>query len=73
MYPAMPFKMAELWRRWNCSPLRDPADPNSGFFAPLEKLAEWGGEFSLKPGTPIVKGDALFMRADPAEPPPKGG
>ncbi|MFM9995399.1 MAG: class I tRNA ligase family protein [Phycisphaerales bacterium] len=71
LYPAMPFKMAELWRRWNCSPLRDPADPNSGFVAPLEKLAEWGGPHSLKPGTPIVKGDALFMRADPAEPPPK--
>ncbi len=72
MYPAMPSKMAELWRRWNCSPLRDPADPNSGFVAPLEKLAEWGGPHSLKPGTPIAKGDALFMRADPAEPPPRG-
>ncbi len=70
-YPAMPFKMAELWRRWNCSPLRDPADPNSGFVAPLEHLAQWGGPHSLKPGTPIQKGDALFMRADPAEGPPK--
>ncbi len=70
MYPAIPFKMAELWRRWSCSPLRDPADPNSGFIAPLEELAHWGGPHSLKPGTPIQKGEALFMRADPAEPPP---
>lgn len=71
MYPAMPYRMAELWRRWHCSPLRDPADPSSGFVAPLEKLAEWGGPHSLKPGTPIAKGDPLFMRADPAEPPPR--
>jgi methionyl-tRNA synthetase len=71
MYPAMPARMAELWRRWNCSPLRDPADPNSGFVAPLEDLARWGGPHALKPGTPIQKGDALFMRADPAEGPPK--
>ncbi len=73
MYPAMPSKMADLWRRWSCSPLRDPANPNSGFVAPLEELAQWGGPHSLKPGTPIQKGDALFMRADPAEPPPKQG
>jgi methionyl-tRNA synthetase len=69
-YPAMPEKMAELWRRWNCNHLRDPNDPNSGFVAPLAEFAQWGGPHSLKPGTPIRKGDPLFMRADPAEPPP---
>ena len=66
----MPEKMAELWRRWNCKHLRDPADYNSGFLAPLAELAEWGGPYSLQPGTVIRKGDPLFMRADPAEPPP---
>ena len=69
-FPAMPEKMAELWRRWNCTHLRDPNDPNSGFVAPLEELAQWGGPHSLRPGTPIRKGDPLFMRADPAEPAP---
>jgi methionyl-tRNA synthetase len=70
LFPAMPEKMAELWRRWNCKHLRDPSDPNSGFVAPLAELAQWGGPHSLKPGTQIRKGDPLFMRADPAEPPP---
>jgi methionyl-tRNA synthetase len=59
--PAMPFKMADLWQRWNCPPAAD---------TPLAELARWGG---LKPGTPIEKGEALFMRADPAEPPPGAG
>jgi len=70
LYPAMPAKMAALWRTWNCSPLNDPDDPESGFKAPLAELAEWGGAWSLKPGQRIAKGDALFMRADPAEPAP---
>ncbi|HZW10778.1 MAG TPA: methionine--tRNA ligase [Phycisphaerales bacterium] len=67
LYPALPFKMAELWRTWSCSPLNDPNDPNSGFKAPLAELAEWGGKWSLKPRQRIEKGDALFMRADPKE------
>ncbi|MBX3376321.1 MAG: class I tRNA ligase family protein [Phycisphaeraceae bacterium] len=59
--PAMPEKMADLWKRWNCTP-----PPG----VPLADLCQWGGPYSLQPGTPIEKGDALFMRADPAEPPP---
>ncbi|MCL4741458.1 MAG: methionine--tRNA ligase [Phycisphaerales bacterium] len=70
LYPAMPAKMAALWRTWNCSPLHDPEDPDSGFKAPLAELAEWGGAWSLRPGQRIAKGEALFMRADPAEPAP---
>lgn len=57
-YPAMPQKIAEFWRRWNCAP---PAG------VPLAALAEFGGAHSLKPGTKIEIGEALFMRADPAE------
>jgi methionyl-tRNA synthetase len=60
--PAMPEKMADLWKRWNCTP------PEG---VPLAQLAEFGGQYALKPGTPIEKGDPLFMRADPAEPPPQ--
>lgn len=68
--PAMPFKMAELWRRWNCNHLRNSADAESGFAAPLAELARFGGPFGLKPGQAIAKGDPLFMRADGAEPAP---
>jgi len=71
LYPAMPEKMAEVWRNWNCDHLNDPADANSGFRAPLRELAEWGGRFSLKPGQKIEKGEALFMRADVKEAAPE--
>jgi len=65
-YPAMPDKMAELWRRWGCDHLTDPNNPDSAFKAPLAELAQFGtGRFSLKPGQKITKGDPLFMRADP--------
>lgn len=70
LYPAMPDKMAELWRRWNCRHLVDPNDCNAAFVAPLAELAAWGGRFGLVPGQEIVKGDALFMRADAGEPAP---
>ena len=70
LYPALPNKMAELWRNWHCSPLHDPADPNSGFKAPLAELAEWGGAYSLKPGQKLDKFPALFMRASTDEAPP---
>lgn len=70
LYPAMPEKMADLWRRWNCDHLSDPADANSAFKAPLAELAEWAGPYGLKPGQQITKGDALFMRADAGDPAP---
>jgi hypothetical protein len=54
--------MADLWRRWNCTP-----PPG----VPLSELATFAHpKYGLRPGTPIEKGDALFMRADPAEPAP---
>jgi len=62
--PVMPEKMAELWRNWNCAP-----PPG----ATLEDLCTFGGQHALKPGQAIVKGEALFMRADPDEPKPGAG
>ena len=59
--PAMPQKMAQVLANWS-SPL--PAG------VALETLARRDGPHSLKAGTPIAKGDILFQRADPAEPPP---
>jgi methionyl-tRNA synthetase len=70
LFPAMPDKMAQLWRDWNCNHLNDPNDPDSGFVAPLDRLAEWAGDYGLKPGQTIVKGEALFMRADAKDPAP---
>mgnify|MGYP001234661982 CR=1 FL=1 len=68
LYPAMPEKMAALWKLWNCSPLTNPDDCNSAFKAPLSELAQWAHPtHGLKPGQKIAKGDALFMRADPKE------
>ncbi len=57
MSPAMPQKMASLWQTWNYTL------PT----ATLAELATFGGSASLKPNQTIAKGDALFMRADPAE------
>ena len=53
--PAMPNKMPDLWTNWGWSPA-----PGAG----LPALAEFGGEHSLRPGTQVRKGDALFMRAE---------
>jgi len=69
--PAMPAKMAELWRAWDCSPLNDPNDPDSGFKAPLSELTTWAHpDWGIRLGQTIRKGDNLFMRADPKEPAP---
>lgn len=61
MAPACPETMAKIWRYWSC----DPPENQS-----LGHMTQWGGEHSLKPGCRIEKGDALFMRIDPADPAP---
>ncbi len=61
--PAMPEKMADLLSRLG----QEGPDAQGRFARPLSELCAWGG---LKPGTPIVKGDALFPRADPEAPAP---
>lgn len=61
--PAMPTKMADLLRRFG----QEPPRADGSFSKPLAALCAWGG---LKSGTPIVKGDILFPRAEPDAPPP---
>ncbi len=58
LYPAMPDKIAEMWSRMGVQ--IEAGDT-------YDSLAQWGG---LKPGAAIVKGEALFPRADPAAEPP---
>jgi methionyl-tRNA synthetase len=70
LHPAMPAKTAEAWASWNCSPLKDPADPKAGFAAPLSALGAFAGPHGLRPGAPIAKGDPLFMRAKAEDPAP---
>lgn len=66
--PAMPGKMGDLLAR-----LGQPAPDAKGRFfvggvqVGLSELCAWG---RLAPGTPIVKGEALFPRADGALPAP---
>lgn len=72
LYPAMPAKMAQLWRDWDCAHLNDPGDHESGFVAPLAELAAWTGEHSIRVGQKISKGEVMFMRADAGEPAPIG-
>lgn len=55
--PALIGKMESLWKVWGCAPGE----------AGLEALCAFGGACGLKPGGKIAKGEALFMRADPAE------
>lgn len=59
--PTMPGKMSQLWQTWSCTPAAG---------VPLAQLADYHGPHALKPGTPLTKGEVLFMRADPAEAPP---
>ncbi len=59
--PALITRMPSLWTLWNCTP---PAGMR------LADVARFGGPAAIKPGTPLAKGEALFMRADPAEAPP---
>ena len=60
--PALPTKMAQLWREWQC-----PPPPG----ATLDQLCVFAGPHALRAGQRIAKGEALFMRADPAAPAPK--
>lgn len=71
LFPALPGSMARLWRAWDCSPLRDPDDPDSGLTAPLAELARWGGPHSLTSSHRLGAGPPLFMRADPSAAPPR--
>lgn len=59
--PAMPEKMASLWKAWNCAPAAGVT---------LDEAARFGGACALGEGAGIAKGEALFMRADAAEAPP---
>jgi methionyl-tRNA synthetase len=61
--PAMPTKMGELLRRLG----QEAPDDKGRFSRPLTELCRWGG---LKPGTAVVKGEALFPRWDAALPAP---
>ncbi len=61
MSPAIPEACARLWGSWSCP----PAEGES-----LAALANYDGPHALRPGSPLVKGEGLFMRADPAEAPP---
>jgi methionyl-tRNA synthetase len=60
--PVMPAKMAQVIADWSSVP------PEG---VPLEDLVRLDGPHSLRAGTPIRKGEILFQRADPAEPPPR--
>ncbi|MFG0282850.1 MAG: methionine--tRNA ligase [Phycisphaerales bacterium JB039] len=60
--PVMPQKMAQLQEAYGCAPAPGAA---------LDALCAWGGDHGLKPGAPIAKGEALFMRADIADAPPE--
>jgi methionyl-tRNA synthetase len=58
---AMPQKMADLWKRWSWT---FPEGRS------IEEIWSFGPAHGLRPGAAIDKGEALFMRADPAEPAP---
>jgi methionyl-tRNA synthetase len=59
--PAMPAKMAQVLADWSSVPLAG---------VPLSELARRDGPHALRAGAAIRKGEPLFQRADPAEPPP---
>ncbi|MCK6477809.1 MAG: hypothetical protein L6Q35_13370, partial [Phycisphaerales bacterium] len=62
--PALIGQMPRLWASWGCAP------PEG---AGLAELATFAGSHALRPGHRISKGEALFMRADPAEAAPVAG
>ncbi len=62
LYPVIPAKVEELWRRLGCDYAQQLA-ANGG----RGNLAEWVKWGQLKPGTPILTGDPLFPRFQPAK------
>jgi methionyl-tRNA synthetase len=60
LWPVIPFKCEEIWRRIGCSHYTE-ALANRG----RGNLAEWVKWGKLKPGTPLLTGDALFPRYVP--------
>lgn len=53
--PALTEKMPQLWRAWGCELPRG---------ARLDKVCEYGGEYGLKAGQKVGKGESLYMRAE---------
>jgi len=62
LWPIMPTKIEELWRRIGCEHYTK-ALANHG----QGKLSEWCRWGLLEPGTPILQGDPLFPRYQPAK------
>jgi len=60
LWPVIPAKCEEIWRRIGCSHYAE-ALANKG----RGDLAEWVKWGQLKPGTPLLTGDALFPRWQP--------
>jgi methionyl-tRNA synthetase len=59
LWPVMPGKCEELWRRLGCDYAARMA--SNGGRGKLDEWARWGG---LKPGTPILQGESLFPRVE---------
>ena len=59
LWPLMPGKMAELWRRIGCEAYAREMADGSG------RLGEWTRWGGLEAGEVIQKGDALFPRFEP--------
>jgi methionyl-tRNA synthetase len=62
--PAVPQAAAAIFKNWSVRPI-NIADGHA-----IAHATAWGGHHSLQPGQTMVKGEILFQRADPAEPPP---
>jgi methionyl-tRNA synthetase len=64
LWPVIPGKVEELWRRMGCGHYAE-ALANNGR-GDLDAWVKWGAASGgLQPGTPILKGDALFPRYQP--------
>ncbi len=60
LWPIIPAKCEEIWRRIGCSHYAEALKDNG-----RGQLAEWVKWGQLKPGTPLQTGDALFPRYAP--------